>query len=61
MFEDGAIAAVEDKELPIPDRESITDWPDNLVNELNRGHEDYNDSFPLIYIPKELPIIKAIV
>ena len=54
MFADGTIAAIEDKNMPIPDRESITDWPDNLVNELNRVYEDYNDSFPLIYIPKEL-------
>ena len=54
MFADSTITTIEDKDMPIPDRESITDWPDNLVNELNRVYEDYNGSFPLIYIPKEL-------
>jgi hypothetical protein len=53
MFADGTIAAIKSEDLPFLDRESLTTWPKNLINELNRVYEDHNDSFPLIYIPKE--------
>jgi len=52
MFSDGSIIKISNEGYPIPNRETISEFPNNLITELHRIYEE-NLSFPSKYIPNE--------